>query len=44
MSAQPADDLDSYDLSLAALMHLARRRSLTVADLEGLDRGWAGSS
>lgn len=37
MSAQPVDDLDSQDLALAALMHLARSRPLTVADLEHLD-------
>jgi Uma2 family endonuclease len=37
MSAQPVDDLDSQDLALAALMHLARRRPLTVADIEDLD-------
>ena len=38
MSAQPVDDLDSQDLALAALMHLARRRPLTVADIENVDR------
>ena len=37
MSAQPVDDLDPQDLALAALMHLARTRPLTVADIEDLD-------
>ena len=37
MSAQPVGGLDPQDLALAALMHLARTRPLTVADIEHLD-------
>ncbi|GLY26929.1 Uma2 family endonuclease [Kineosporia sp. NBRC 101731] len=36
MSAEPVEPLDELDMQLARLMHLARRRPLTIDDLWGL--------
>lgn len=38
MSAEPIEPLDPQDLALARIMHQARRRSLTIADVADLDR------
>jgi len=37
VSAEPVEPLEPQDLALAHLMHLARRRSLVIADIEELD-------
>jgi Uma2 family endonuclease len=38
MSAEPIEPLDALDLALARVMHAARRRPLTIADVATLDR------